>query len=126
MQAGDVFYAYNEVTSIVDRLKGMRSRSEREFCCIFTDATKLGKDLHGEDFELCMPRVSRRQVHRSNFETQNAEDYFRVTIYNEFLSHVISELQSRFVDNASHGTFCPMNAAALMKVLIMIQASLRS
>ena len=66
------------------------------------EATKLGKDLHGEDFELRMPRINRRQVHRSNVQAQSADDYFRITIYNEFLSHVISELQSRFVDNESH------------------------
>ena len=103
MEAGDVFYAYNKVTGIVDYLKGMRSRSERELSRIFMEANKLGKNLHGEEFEIVMPRVNRRQVHHSNVETQSAEDYFRVTIYNEFLSHVIAELKSRFVDNASHG-----------------------
>ena len=29
MQAGDVFYAYNQVTDIVDSLKVMRNRSEK-------------------------------------------------------------------------------------------------
>ena len=89
-------------TTIVDSLKVMRSRSERGFSRIFIEATKLGKDLHGEDFELSMPRVNRRQMHHSNVQVQSAEEYFRITIYNEFLPHVISELQSRFVDNASH------------------------
>ena len=93
MQAGDVFYAYKQVTAIVDSLKEMRRKSERGFTRIFKEATKLGKDLHGEDFDLSMPRINRRQVHRSNVQTQSAEDYFRITIYNEFLSHVISELQ---------------------------------
>ena len=80
----------------------MRSRSERGFSEIYFETTKLGKDLHGEHFELSMPRVNRRQMHRSNILAQSAEEYFRITIYNEFLSHVISELQSRFVDNAGH------------------------
>ena len=66
------------------------------------EATKLGKDLHGKDFELSMPRINRRQVHRSNVQALSAEDYLHITIYNEFLFHVISELQSRFVDNESH------------------------
>ena len=30
------------------------------------------------------------------------QDYFRITLYHEFLSHVVSELQSRFVDNPAH------------------------
>ena len=50
MKVGDVLYAYNEVKGVVDNLKGMRGRSEREFSHIFTEATKLGKDLHGEEF----------------------------------------------------------------------------
>ena len=104
MQAGDVFCTYKQVTAIADSLKGMRSRSEKGFSRILMEATKLGKDLHvhGEDFELRMPRINRWQVHRSNVQAQSADDYFLITIYNEFLSHVISELQSRFVDNESH------------------------
>ena len=103
MQAVDVFYAYKEVVQVVDRLKNMRSSSESEFSLLFQETSKLGKDLHGEEFELSLPRTSRRQVYRSNIPAQNAEEHYRVTIYNEFLSHVISELQGRFVDNSPHG-----------------------
>ena len=97
MQAADVFYAYKKVAKVVDGLKTMRSSSESEFSPLFQEASKLGKALHGEEFELSLPRInSRRQVHRRNIPVQNAEDYYRITVYNEFLSHVISELESRF------------------------------
>ena len=45
----------------------------------------------------------RRQVHRSNVGATSAVDYFRITYYNEFLSHVVAELQTRFNSNAAHG-----------------------
>ena len=102
MEAGDVLYAYREVQEIISYLKTIRSRSEAEFSQIFAEAAKLEKDLHGEDFELRMPRVNRRQVHCSNVDVSRAKDYFCITIYNEFLSHTISELQSRFLDNPGY------------------------
>lgn len=70
MQAGDVFYAYNQVASNVDSLKVMRSRSERRFSRIFIEATKLGKDLHGEEFEL---------KHAQSEQTTNAPQQFPST-----------------------------------------------
>ena len=73
----------------------MRRNSEQEFKRIYKCATKFGKDLNGEEFELSTPRLSKRQSHRAN---PDSEDYYRVTLFNEFLSNVVSELQQRFLD----------------------------
>ena len=61
MQAIDVVYAYKEVQSVISTLKGMRERSSSEFKNIFSEAQKLGKDLHGQDFEHSRPRIVRHQ-----------------------------------------------------------------
>ena len=82
----------------------MRERSSSEFKNIFSEAQKLGKDLHGQDFELSRPRIVRHQMHRSNPETSSPEEHYRVTLYDEFLSHVIRELLERFTENSSHGS----------------------
>lgn len=50
-------------------------QSECEFKRMFTDAGQLGKDLHGEEFVLTKPRVTRHQVHRSNVQASTAEIY---------------------------------------------------
>ena len=42
-------------------------------------------------------------MHRSNIEAGTAEEYYRITHFNEFLSHVIAELKQRFLDNPPHG-----------------------
>ena len=99
MEALDVFYAYKEVGRVVSVLKGMRADSENEFRRIFTEATKLGKELHGEEFELRKPRTNRRQTQHSNIPAETAEQYFRISIYDEFLSHVILDLGERFTDS---------------------------
>ena len=102
-QAIDVFYAYKQVNSVVSTLKGMRDNSDREFHKIFEEATKLGKSLHGDEYLLCIPRITGRQSHRSNPRVSSPEDYYRITLYNEFLSQVVAEIEKRFVDNPMHG-----------------------
>ena len=102
MQAIDVTYAYQQVTSVVSILKKMREDSSSQFHSLFTATTQLGQQLHGDQFELSTPRIVGRQVHRSNLETSSPEDYFRITLFDEFLSHVISQLEDRFVDNPAH------------------------
>lgn len=100
MQAIDVVYAYKQVRALVSLFNGMRERADEAFGKIFKDTTTLAKQLHGEDFELKKPRLTSRQAHRANVTVQSAEEYFRITLYNEFLSHIVTELEERF--SSSH------------------------
>ena len=102
MQPIDVVYAYKMVSSVVSTLKALRRDSPAEFKKMFTEATNLGQQLHGEEFVLSKPRLAGRQTHRSNPPSSTAEDYYRITLYDEFLSHVIAELEDRFLNNPSH------------------------
>ena len=104
MQAIGVVYTYKQVESVISTLKEMRERASGEFKKIFSEARNLGKDLHGQDFELSRPRIVRHQMHRTNPDTSSTEEHYRVTFYKEFLSHVIRELQDRFTDNPSHAS----------------------
>ena len=103
LQAIDVFYAYKQITSVLSTLKSMRVNSDREFHKIFDEATRLGKNLHGEDYVFCLPRITERQSHRSNPQVSNPEEYYRITLYNEFLSQVVAEIEKRFTENPVHG-----------------------
>ena len=102
-QAIDVFYAYKQIKAVLSTLKSMRDNSNREFHKMFEEATRLGKNLHGEDYHFCLPRITGRQSHRSNPQVSNPEDYYRITLYNEFLSQVVAEIEKRFTDNPVHG-----------------------
>lgn len=92
MQAEDVLHAYKQVCDITSSFKQMREESEKEFKIIFEETTQLGKDLHGNAFQLSQPRIVGSQIYRSNVQTPSVEDYYRITVYNEFLSHVIREI----------------------------------
>ena len=35
-------------------------------------------------------------------QVATSEEYYRITLYNEFLSHVIAELNARLIDNPPH------------------------
>lgn len=102
MQAIDVLYAYKQVDSVISSFKSMRTSATASFHRIFLEATQLAKNLHGEEFELNRPRVSNRQVYRNNVATSSPEEYFRITLFNEFLSHMISELEERFSETTRH------------------------
>ena len=49
------------------------------------------------------PRFAKQQQHRSNPPSSTPEEYYRITLYNKFLSHILSELEERFLNNPSHG-----------------------
>ena len=51
-----------------------------------------------ETILLSKPRTNARQTQRSNVQASTAEQYFRITLYNEFLAHVVAELDDRFID----------------------------
>lgn len=54
---------------------------------------------------IVIPRISRHQQHRPNYELQSVEEYFKVSIVIPFLDHLISELSIRFDNHtkqASH------------------------
>ncbi len=112
MQAIDVIYAYKEVNRVLSSLKSMRSDATSRYSAIFKETTKLAKSLHGEDFELKQPRVSARQTHRDNVPASSAEEYFRITLYNEFVSHLIEELEERFTRLST-----PINTVGLLQLL---------
>ena len=64
----------------------MREESQREFHKVLLEVTSLGKKLHGDDFEIQKPRVTNHIAHRGNPSMGNAEEYYRIVMYNEFLS----------------------------------------
>lgn len=81
-----VVQAYAMVEPVVSILKDMRRESESKFHKQFIEVAALGKKLHGDDFELSKPRIDGRQAHRDNTPSSNAEDYYRITLYEFFLT----------------------------------------
>ena len=100
MNAVYVVYANKMVEGVVSILKSMR-RSTTKFTKQLSEASKLGRLLHGNEFQLTISRLTDRQAHRSNTPSTTPEEYYRISIYNESLSHIIAELKERFINNPS-------------------------
>ena len=88
------------MSEVVSTLQGLKSNPENVFKIMYTDITKHGKELHGDDFELKQPRTSIRQMHRNNVQANTPEQYYRIAFFNEFLYHTVTELIERFIDNS--------------------------
>ena len=86
-----------QVDSVISALRGKEltgsSRGSKQ---------RPQKQLHGENFELEQPRVNKHQMHWNNIPVTTAE-YYRVSLYTEFHSHVTGELQERFCDTPVQG-----------------------
>ena len=65
-KAVDIVKAIKIVKNVVSIMKSLRRNSATEFRKQFVEATTIGKQLHGNDFELSMPRLSGRQIYHSN------------------------------------------------------------
>ncbi len=87
------------VSSVTSTLSTMRTNTEIEFHRLLLETKSLGKKLHGDDFDIVKPRLTGRMAHRDNPSTSTAEEYYRIVMYDEFLSHVVSELEERFTNN---------------------------
>ena len=98
MEAIDVLYAYRELRTIVTTLRNMRSKSEKGFSKLFAQTTSLGKALHGDHFVLSNDTTNARQTQRSSLQASTAEQYFHISLYNEFLSHIVAELSAHSID----------------------------
>ncbi|XP_056631477.1 zinc finger MYM-type protein 1-like [Diorhabda sublineata] len=65
-------------------------RNEQEFSNLFEEARKLSST------DISAPRVSGRQINRSNIPGQTAEVYYRQNVFYPFIEHVTTEFDARF------------------------------
>lgn len=91
-RALDVLKAYTMVDGMITELEGLRS-DEEVFSRWFAQIQRLAEDA-GQ--EITVPRTTGRQVHRYNQPHQDPKDYYRVSIFNVFLDHVIGQMRDRF------------------------------
>ena len=46
----------------------------------------------------CASKTNARQTHRSNVQASTAKQYYHISQYNEFLFHIVAELNDCFID----------------------------
>jgi len=60
---------------------------------MFQESKEFMKKLN---IDLKLPRITNRQVHRTNIKTSSVEEYFRISVFNALYDHVIDDLKDRF------------------------------
>uniref|UniRef100_H3BG50 HAT C-terminal dimerisation domain-containing protein n=1 Tax=Latimeria chalumnae TaxID=7897 RepID=H3BG50_LATCH len=90
----DITSALAYVCSVKDSIDELQSDCDTTFCKVFEDVQSSAHIL-GE--ELQIPRLGRQQQHRPNHPAEdNAEQYFRRSVYIPFLDYFLSELDCHF------------------------------
>ena len=95
-RARDICNAYNEVTTVIDVLKGARDDIDHKHKEWFAMTSALSLKINGSVPQL--PRRCSRQTAQSNVPGENPEIYFKRSITIPFFDTMISHLQSCFSD----------------------------
>nr|CAI5832316.1 unnamed protein product [Callosobruchus analis] len=86
-------YCFNR-RNCADKIKNIRVEVDEIFDKIFSESESLLKEL---DVVINVPRLSIRQTQRLLNNTDNAKDYFKITIIFPFLDVLLRNLEDRFL-----------------------------
>lgn len=87
----DLSMAFTFINNVLDNLAETRRLTDEKFDEIFESILKLA-EIAGEEIKI--PRLCGRQ--KQNTESMDPKTYFRSTIFEPFVDHLISELEYRF------------------------------
>lgn len=74
--------------------KKYRDNSESKFHELYTIAENLAEEISEE---ITIPRKTKYQSYRDNYDTRSTEEYCRLSIFIPFIDHFICSLEERFV-----------------------------
>jgi hypothetical protein len=77
-------------------LENYRKHAQKNFENIFLAAKKIADKFN---VTMKIPRINKRQVHIINVQTNNQEEYFRISVFIPYLDSFISQLKSRFLNH---------------------------
>ena len=98
----DVYEAYTMIDDVSSRLRRFRENVESEFKETYATAVSLSGKVGGT---VTIPRITQRQVHRSNVPGENPECYYRKNIQIPFLDHLTTQMATRFQDRTCSDIF---------------------
>ena len=78
----DVISAYNMIEDTKQKIVDLRTNLDTEHEEWFKEAKEMAEEV---GTEMTMPRITRRQVYRSNPETSTTVDYYRVNYSAKFV-----------------------------------------
>jgi hypothetical protein len=94
----DLSRALSDVMIIKGALQNLREDADNQFSIVFNNIIELGEKIN---VKICMPRICNRQINRVNIDSENAEIYFKRSIFLPFLDYLIQSMDTRFDNRLS-------------------------
>lgn len=92
-EANDIISAVDMIEELKMEFRAVRGSIEQYFNGVFQHAVRLGESVGTEP---SMPRIVKRQIHRSNTEATSPEQYYLRNMAIPFVDHLCNELESQF------------------------------
>lgn len=86
---------------VVTKFQEFRKSADTIFNEIFQRAEEMLKQMVDNNYDITIPRITNRQVHRCNIVSQSPEQYFRISLFLPFLDSIINQLKERFLKHKS-------------------------
>lgn len=103
----EIVQAYGDVQTQTQKLKTVLDELEMHFQGVFTEMEKKAAVAKSE---IRIPRICGRQTLRNNYAADSPEQYYRATVFQPYLTCLISEMEHRF------STFSQIAAKALFLI----------
>lgn len=94
-KAMDLLKAKEEIVLLKSALTDMQTNIDMRHHTLNEEAVTLARRV---SVQPSMPRITQRQVHRSNAPAPTPEDYYRINLTTDFLNHALMQLETRFED----------------------------
>ncbi|KAG8180978.1 hypothetical protein JTE90_024726 [Oedothorax gibbosus] len=93
----DIVSATNKVEQAIKILKEKRTNCDKLFSIIFHSSKEVMEEM---DVEVRLPRRTKKQVHRSNYDCENndPETYFKRATYIPVLEDIVQDMEKRFTE----------------------------
>lgn len=89
----DLIATFHHVDDVLNALQLLRINADDEFLSLFEDAKNMAEENGGS---LQAPRLTGKQLNRSNTPAADVITYYRVNLFIPFLEHAIQQLSERF------------------------------
>ena len=93
----DIVEAHDLVSEAANTYRVERSNVDTNFSLIYTQGVTMAEKV---GTVAAMPRITARQQHRSNAETNSVEEYFRKNVAIPLLDHIVMCINQQFSPSA--------------------------
>ena len=92
-QSCDMLAALEECKVVIAQLRAERT-DDQVWDALFQEAIDLAQAF---GIQPCIPRRAGRQQHRNNAPAETPSEYWKITLYNVFVDHLLMELEQRLI-----------------------------